>query len=85
MVKYHFRSRGRKYEGRISEKERTRTDLRGRQVGYIQGYDGCGRARGGERGMGMNVEAAREKLKSSRMEEKARERKEGGQRRGVRR
>ena len=33
----------------------------------------------------MNVKAAREKLKSSRMEEKARERKEGGQRRGVRR
>ena len=29
----------------------------------------------------MNVEAAREKLKSSRMEERAGERKEGGQRR----
>ena len=46
MVKYHFRSRGRKYEGRISEKERTKTDLRGRQEGYRGMMDAGGPGEG---------------------------------------
>ena len=57
-------------------RERMRTDLRGRQEGCRGMVDA-----GGKRGTRMNVEAAREKLKSSRMGERAGERKEEGQRR----
>ena len=64
----------------MSEKGKDEDGLK-RKAGRLQGYCGCGRARGGKRGTSMNVEAAREKLKSSRMEERAGERKEEGQRR----
>ena len=47
-----------------------------RKTGRLQGYSGSGRTSGGKRGTRMNVEAAGEKLKSLRMEER------GGEKRG---
>ena len=68
----------------MSEKGKDEDEFK-RKTGRLQGYDGCRRARGGKRGTRMSVKAAREKLKSSTMEERAGERKEGGQRRGGKR
>ena len=48
-----------------------------RKTGRLPGYDGSGRARGGKRGTRINVEASREKPKSSKMEKKG-----GGKKRG---
>ena len=80
MVKYHFRSRGRKYKygGRMSEKGKDEDEFK-RKTGRLQGYDGCGRARGGKRGTRMNVKAARPKGEAEELENGG---KSGGEKRG---